>query len=65
MVLGQTQVKNSIVKLKKVATHVDDSGSNTLAKYAYPHYIRKDDMQMYEMNPVARAFSYHMKDITN
>ena len=38
-----------------MAIHVDDSGLNTLDKYAYANHICEDDMQMHEMNPVVRA----------
>ena len=38
-----------------MAIYVDDSGLNTLDKYAYPHHISEDDMQMHEINTVVRA----------
>ena len=53
--LGQAQSKRTNVNLKKVSVHVDDSGFITIDKYMYSTNMAYDDVQMHEMNPIARA----------
>lgn len=71
VVLGKTQRKDAVIKVKKVQVHVDDSGLNTLDNYVYATDISNDDVQMNEINPIMRSLceidasqtSYHINDI--
>ena len=57
VVLGKVQCEPTVMKIKKIQVHVDDSGFNTLDKYVYESHTIDDDIEMHEVNPIMRALS--------